>query len=230
MTEIPVLQNILRANEQLADQVRRRLTAAGVVALNFIGSPGAGKTALLEQTVPRLTGDLRMATVEADCATTRDAARIEALGIQVVQVNTGKGCHVPAHLVLQALDQFSLDALDLLLIENVGNMVCPAELDIGETAKIAVISTPEGDDKPQKYPMLFRQCAAVVLNKTDLVPHMDFDRTRFDQDLRGVNPAVPLFAVSCRTGEGLDAWTDWLRDIVQRAQSSNDPPRGSSGG
>ena len=220
MKEIPVLRSILRANEELAGQVRRRLTDAGVVAFNLIGSPGAGKTSLLERAVPHLKADLCVVAIEADCATARDAERIGALGIEVLQINTGKGCHVPAHLILQALDRFALDRIDLLLIENVGNLVCPSELDLGETAKIAVISVPEGDDKPQKYPMLFRQCEAVVLNKIDLIPHTSFSRERFESDLRGVNPQVPLFAVSCRTGEGIDAWVGWTRERVRVAKAS----------
>jgi hydrogenase nickel incorporation protein HypB len=225
MAEIPVLQNILRANDELAGQVRRRLAQFGVVALNCIGAPGTGKTALLERTIPLLKADvgaacgaptgLRVAVIEADCATARDAQRIQALGVQVVQINTGKGCHVPAHLILQALDNLALDQTDLLLIENVGNLVCPSELDIGESAKVAVASATEGDDKPQKYPMLFRECAAVVLNKIDLIPHTDFSRERFESDLRQINAHVPLFAVSCRTGEGIETWAAWVRSCVK---------------
>jgi hydrogenase nickel incorporation protein HypB len=215
MAEIPVLQNILKANDELAGQVRRRLAKAGVVALNFVGSPGAGKTALLERTIPALRPHVRASVIEADCATARDAERIQAIGVEVVQINTGKGCHVPAHLVLQALDSLSLDQTDLLVIENVGNLVCPSELDIGESAKIAVISAAEGDDKPQKYPMLFRECQAVVLNKIDLIPHTDFSRERFEADLRAINAHVPLFGVSCRTGEGIETWAAWVRARVK---------------
>ena len=215
MAEIPVLQNILKANEQLAGQVRRRLAEARVAAFNFIGSPGAGKTALLEQTIPHLKGGFRIAVIEADCATSRDAERVGALGVAVVQVNTGKGCHVPAHLILQALDSLALDQTDLLLIENVGNLVCPSELDIGESGKIAVVSATEGDDKPQKYPMLFRECQAVVLNKIDLIPHTDFRRERFEADLRAINGQVPLFWVSSRTGDGIEAWAAWLKACVR---------------
>jgi hydrogenase nickel incorporation protein HypB len=215
MAEIPVLQNILKANEQLAGQVRRRLTEARVAAFNFIGSPGAGKTALLERTIPLLKSDFRVAVIEADCATSRDAERVQALDVAVVQVNTGKGCHVPAHLILQALDSLALDQTDLLLIENVGNLVCPSELDIGESGKIAVVSATEGDDKPQKYPMLFRECQAVVLNKIDLIPHTDFRRERFETDLRAINGQVPLFWVSSRTGDGIEAWAAWLKACVR---------------
>lgn len=211
MKEIPVLQNILRANEELAGQVRARLAERGVVSLNLIGSPGAGKTSLLEQAVPRLTGQLVVSVIEGDCATARDAERIRAIGVDVVQVNTGKGCHIPAHMILQAIDQMSLDRNGVLFIENVGNLVCPSELDVGERAKVAVISVPEGDDKPQKYPMLFRQAAAVVLNKIDLVPHTNFSRDRFESDLREINREVPLFGVSCTTGEGVAEWVDWVR-------------------
>jgi len=215
MAEIPVLQNILKANDELAGQVRRRLAEAGVVALNFVGAPGAGKTALLERTIPALRPHVRASVIEADCATARDAERIQAIGVEVVQINTGKGCLVPAHLVLQALDSLSLDQTDLLLIENVGNLVCPSELDIGESAKVAVVSAAEGDDKPQKYPMLFRECQAVVLNKIDLIPHTDFRRERFEADLRAINAHVPLFGVSCRTGEGIEAWAAWVRARVK---------------
>ncbi len=210
MAKIPVLQNILEANEAIAGQVRQRLERAGIIAYNFIGAPGAGKTSLLEQTLPRLRDRLPAAVIEADCATARDAERIKAFGVEVVQINTGSGCHVPAHLVLLALDSLPLERIRLLAIENVGNLICPAELDIGESGKIAVISVTEGDDKPQKYPMLFRQCCAVVLNKVDLIPHTDFRRERFENDLRAVNAGVPLFGISCRTGEGVDAWVEWL--------------------
>jgi len=219
MTQIRVLENILQANDELAAQVRRRLQDAGLVSFNLIGSPGAGKTALLEQTLPRLAAELRLAVVEGDCATARDAERIGALGVEVVQINTGKGCHIPAHLILQALDNLPLDHADVLFIENVGNLVCPSELDIGETAKVAVLSVPEGDDKPQKYPMLFRQCEVVVLNKTDLIPYTAFDCARFEEDVRAVNRDVPIFGVSCRTGEGIDAWADWLRRRIAAAKA-----------
>lgn len=216
MRKIRVVENILKANEQLAGQVRRKLRQANVVSFNLIGSPGSGKTALLEWTIPALSADFRILTIEGDCATARDAQRIQSLGVEVVQINTGKGCHIPAHLVLQALGDVALDQFDVLLIENVGNLVCPSELDLGETAKIAVISTPEGDDKPQKYPMLFRQCRSVVLNKIDLIPHVPFDSKRFESDLKGVNPEVPLFALSCKTGEGVGAWLDWLRQQIRK--------------
>jgi hydrogenase nickel incorporation protein HypB len=215
-----VLQNILKANDELAGQVRLRLAEAGIVSFNLIGSPGAGKTALLEQTLPRLAADYRIAVIEGDCATARDAERIEALGVEVIQINTGKGCHIPAHLILQALADLPLDRTDLLLIENVGNLVCPSELDVGETAKVAVLSVPEGDDKPQKYPMLFRQCEVVVLNKIDLIPYTNFSRDRFEKDLREINPALPLFPVSCRTGEGIEDWANWIRERMRTAKTA----------
>ncbi len=218
--EINVVQKVLKVNDELAQQVRERLRAAGVVAVNLISAPGSGKTTLLESVIPLLRDDLRLGVIEGDPETTRDAERIARHGVPVTQINTAGGCHLEANLVLQALDRFDLKALDVLAIENVGNMVCPVGFDLGETKRVAVVSTPEGHDKPAKYPKLFRQTDLVVLNKIDLLPHMDFDEAVFDRDLKELNPDVQLLRVSCRTGEGLDGWADWFRRLSEAGEAA----------
>jgi hydrogenase nickel incorporation protein HypB len=176
---------------------------------NFIGSPGAGKTALLEALAGALAGRLKFAVIEGDCATARDAERVAARGIHAVQIVTGDGCHLPAAAVRAALADLPADG-ECVLVENVGNLVCPAAFDIGETAKVAVLSVTEGEDKPLKYPALFRKAGALVLTKTDLLPHLRFDLDACRRALRQVNSVAPLFEVSARSGRGLAALADWL--------------------
>jgi len=211
--EIKVLHNILEVNDRAADEVRATLAAAGVTVFNLIGGPGTGKTSLLEQVIPRLLDRRRVAVLEGDIATTRDAERIGALGVPVVQLLTGGGCHLEAVLIAKALEEFDLDALDIVFVENVGNIACPAEFDLGETAKVAVLSVTEGDDKPAKYPLLFHEMSALVLGKTDLLSLTDFDPERFERDVRGLNPKAPIFPLSCRTGEGVDSFAQWLEAL-----------------
>ena len=211
--EIPVVENLLKANEAVAQQTRERLARHGVRAVNLIGSAGAGKTALLEAVLPRLGERLRLAVIEGDLQTTRDAERIGRIGVPVVQVTTGKSCHLPPQLVLRALDSLDLAAIDLLFIENVGNLICPSEIPIGEHHKIAILSTPEGDDKVLKYPMLFHLADAVVINKIDLLPHVTFDIERVRDDLGQVGSKAQLFEVSARTCEGLDPLIEWLGSL-----------------
>ena len=218
--EINVVQKVLKVNDELAQQVRERLRAAGVVAVNLISAPGSGKTTLLETSIPLLRDKLRMGVIEGDPETTRDAERIARHDVPVTQINTAGGCHLEANLVLQALDRFDLDALDILFIENVGNMVCPVGFDLGETRRAALVSVPEGHDKPAKYPKLFRQTDLVILNKIDLAPYMDFDETVFDRDLKHLNPDVQLLRISCRTGEGLDGWTGWIRRLTEAGEAA----------
>ena len=208
--EIKILQNILEVNDKAAAEIRERLAAEGVTAFNLISAPGAGKTSLLEQVIPLLAGRLRVAVLEGDIATTRDSERIAKLGVPVVQLLTGGGCHLEATLVGKGLDELPLSELDLVLIENVGNIACPAEFDLGEAAKIGVLSVAEGSDKPAKYPLLFHEVAALVLNKVDLLPFTDFDLDHFERDFRGLNSHAPILAVSCRTGEGVADLTRWL--------------------
>ena len=212
---IKVLRNVLEANDQFAARIREQLIAKRITAINLISSPGAGKTSLLERTIPALQQQLRMAVLEGDIATTRDAERIKKLGSPVVQLLTGGACHLEAPLVQRGLDELDLDKLDLLFIENVGNIACPAEFDLGETAKVGILSVTEGHDKPAKYPLLFHEVKALVLSKIDLLPYTDFDFDLFIRDFRKLNAEAPVIQVSCKTGKGLSEWTHWLEHAVQ---------------
>jgi len=209
---VEVVERVLRANDALAEELRARFDRAGVLAVNVIGSPGSGKTALLERTVADLHPRVAIGIIEGDIATTRDAERLAAYGVRAVQIETrlvGNACHLDAHLVRTALPHLPVEQLQLLLIENVGNLVCPTAYDLGEHLRVVVTSVPEGDDKPRKYPATFARADAVVLNKIDLLPHTDFSVEAFVQGLRQVSQA-PVFALSARTGEGVSAWTAWL--------------------
>lgn len=218
--QIPVVRNVLEANEKMAAHVRRRLAGGGILALNLISSPGAGKTALLERTLRDLAGEFRMAVIEGDLQTDNDARRVAATGAQAVQINTDGGCHLDSNMVLSALDNLNLDGLDILFIENVGNLVCPVEFDCGEDAKVALLSVAEGDDKPEKYPLLFNLAKALVLNKIDLLPHVDFDLARARAFATKLNKDLDIFELSCRNGEGLDAWYAWLREMRKEKKAS----------
>jgi hydrogenase nickel incorporation protein HypB len=224
--EIKVLHNIMEANDRAADEVRATLAAAGVTVFNLIGGPGTGKTSLLEQVIPRLLGRKRVAVLEGDIATTRDGERIGALGVPVVQLLTGGGCHLEAVLIAKALEEFDLEKVDIVFVENVGNIACPAEFDLGETAKVAVLSVTEGDDKPAKYPLLFHEMSALVLGKDDLLPLTDFDTQRFEGDVRNLNPTAPIFSLSCRTGEGVDAFVQWLEAVHEGREIAVRPTAG----
>lgn len=219
--EIRVLQNILEANDEAASENRQRLAGAGVTALNLISAPGAGKTSLLEKVIPVLSGRFKLAVLEGDIATTRDAERIGALGVPVIQLLTNGGCHLEASLVARGLAELPLDGLDLVFIENVGNIACPAEFDLGEAAKVGILSVAEGHDKPAKYPLLFHELSALVLNKIDLLEHTDFDMDVFLRDFRGLNADAPLIQVSCRSGQGVQDFVDWVaRAIAQTRQGA----------
>ena len=216
--QIPVVRNVLEANERVADTVRSRLSASRVLTLNLISSPGAGKTTLLERTLRDLAPEFRMAVIEGDLQTDNDARRVAATGAQAVQINTDGGCHLNSSMILQALESIDLTGLDILFIENVGNLVCPVEFDCGEDAKVALLSVAEGDDKPEKYPLLFNLARAMVLNKVDLLPHVDFDVTRARAFATRLNHDLAIFEVSCRQGSGLDGWYDWLRAMRRAKQ------------
>ncbi len=211
MTErVPVVERIFDANERLAADNRARLDDAGVFSLNFMASPGAGKTSLVEQTVSRLAGRYRLAAIDGDIATSLDADRAAAAGARAVQINTGGDCHLDAVMLQGALDQLDLPAVDLLIVENVGNLVCPINFALGTHVNVLVASIPEGDDKPYKYPGAYRGVDVLVINKIDLLPYVEFDMEYFRRGAAALNPGLATFPLSCRTGEGLDAWLDWV--------------------
>jgi len=217
--KVVMAQKILRANEQVARENRERL--ARLATVNLISSPGAGKTTLLEKTIITLREELRIGVVEGDIYTTRDAERIAGQGAAVAQINTGGLCHLDANMVGRALDQLDLDRLDLLFIENVGNLVCPAEFDLGEDYKAALLSVAEGGDKPAKYPLVFRESHTVVINKSDLLPYTDFDMNKVQAEIRTINSEIQLFVTAAVTGEGVEAWCLWLREIVRRKREGS---------
>jgi len=215
---VAVLENVLAENDRVAGANRAEFAAHGVWALNLMSSPGAGKTALLRRTLAALTTDLRIGVVEGDIATSLDADRLEGLGASVALLNTSAGfggeCHLDAVMVRAALGRLPLAGLDLLVVENVGNLVCPAEFDVGEHARAMVYAVTEGEEKPLKYPVMFRAADVVVVNKIDLLPHLDFDLDLFLANLAAVNPRATVIRASARTGEGVDEWCDWLRRQV----------------
>jgi len=212
MTErISIVENILSANDRLAEENRARINDAGVFSINLMASPGAGKTSLIEQTLPLLKDKMRVAVVDGDIATSLDADRASAAGAQAsIQVNTGGECHLDAVMLHGALNQLDLTQFDLLMVENVGNLVCPAEFRLGTHKSVLIASVPEGADKPYKYPGMYRGVDALIINKIDLLPYIDFDMDFFRRGVEALNPGVITFPLSCRTGEGMDAWINWL--------------------
>ena len=215
--EIKLMKNILGANDEIAAHNREHFAKCGVVVMNLMGSPGSGKTTLLEQTLARLVGKLNVAVIEGDLFTAKDAERIDRLGVDVIQINTAGGCHLDAAMIQKACATLDLDALDLLIVENVGNLVCPAEFDIGENFKVVVLSITEGDDKPLKYPLIFKESAAAVLNKIDLLPFTNFNLQSARADLSTLHPTIKIFETSCTRGTGLDDWTAWLLEKAVRS-------------
>ena len=209
-TVISVEEDILAKNNRLAALNRTLFRDKGVFTLNLVSSPGSGKTTLLERTLRDLSGRLGFAVIEGDQQTDNDARRIAATGVPVRQINTGAGCHLDAHQIMHGIEQFDLDRLDVLMIENVGNLVCPAAFDLGEHHKVAVLSVTEGEDKPLKYPQMFHNSTVMLLNKTDLLPYLEFDLEQCLDYARRVSPGITIFQVSARTGAGMDAWYDWL--------------------
>ncbi len=207
---IAVETSILAKNDAIAAANRRVLGALGVLGLNLVSSPGSGKTTLLCRTIEAL-GDVPLAVIEGDQQTSADADRIRATGARAIQINTGKGCHLDAAMVGRAISDLRPQPRSILFIENVGNLVCPAAFDLGEAAKVVVLSVTEGEDKPLKYPDMFTAARLAIVNKTDLAPYCDVDLDRYRSNLRRVNPAIEVLCLSARTGEGMDAWLDWLR-------------------
>ncbi len=213
---LAVQEDLLARNDHQASQVRQHLSGQGILALNLISSPGSGKTTLLVETIRRLAGKVPVAVIEGDQQTTRDADRIAATGAPAVQINTGKGCHLEAQAIHDALHHMPVPAGGILFIENVGNLVCPALFDLGEADKVVILSVTEGDDKPAKYPHIFSAAGVMILNKIDLLPHVDFDVERCLEEARRLQPDLVILQVSARTGQGMDAW---VQHLLQRREA-----------
>jgi len=211
--KVKVVTRILEANDRIADENRKRFKEAGVYVVNLMGAPGAGKTTLLERTISALKPHLKIGVIEGDIVGSDDAERISALDVPVVQINTGGACHLDANMISEVLSELPLKDLDLLIIENVGNLVCPAEFKVGEDMKMMVLSVAEGHDKPLKYPLMFRESSALVLNKIDLLPYMNTDMNKVRNDSLALNPKLKIFEVSCSTGAGIEAWAQWLNGL-----------------
>jgi hydrogenase nickel incorporation protein HypB len=219
-TTVELDMRILAKNDALAAKNRAWFAGREILALNLVSSPGAGKTTLLERTIRDLRQELRLFVVEGDQATSNDGERILAAGAPVIQVNTGAGCHLDADMVARGLAQLRPETGSIVMIENVGNLICPALFDLGERAKIVVLSVTEGEDKPLKYPHIFRAANLMILNKTDLLPHLDFDAARVIANAKEVNPGIIVQSVSAHTGEGLDAWYGWIRQEASRMREA----------
>jgi len=217
--EIKIVKKVLGANEEKAHQIRQCLSEKKTFMVNLISSPGSGKTMLLEKSLRFLQGKYNVAVIEGDVATDKDARRLNRFNAPIVLINTEGGCHLSSPSIEKALYELDLENLDVVFIENVGNLVCPSGFDLGEHAKIAIVSTAEGDDKPAKYPMLFRQAKLVILNKMDLLEHVNFDREEFYQNLKRLNAEVPVVETSCTTEQGLEGWFDWLTSNIQDVKS-----------
>jgi hydrogenase nickel incorporation protein HypB len=211
---IDIKTAILSDNQDLAEQIRKKLQSHGIFMLNLMSSPGSGKTSLIVQTIRRLKDEFRIGVIEGDIESLVDSEKIAAEGIPAVQLRTGGACHLDAPMIEEALKTMDLDALDLVIIENVGNLVCPAEFDTGSMRKAMILSVPEGDDKIVKYPLMFSVCDALVINKIDYLSVSDFNVDILQERVKILNPDIQIFKTSCRTGEGIDDWCGWLRDEI----------------
>ncbi len=216
--EIKVVRKVLDVNNTMAEQNRKLFADKKVFVLNVMSSPGSGKTTTLGKTISRLMPEVRTAVIVGDVSTTNDADRLAKTGAPVVQVNTdafGGDCHLAAHVIAKAAESFTLEDVDLLIVENVGNLVCPAEFDIGEDAKVVVLSVTEGEDKPLKYPLMFRVCDAAILNKIDLLPYLEYDKDEAVRNILQIHPGIPVFEISARTEDGMDPWVIWIKEKVK---------------
>ena len=209
--KVSVVKNILAANDRIAQENRAIFDEKNLLVFNLMSSPGAGKTSLLEKTIVALKDQLNVGVIEGDIQSTQDAERIAATGAPAVQINTGGACHLDGNMIRDTFHEFDFDALDLLVVENVGNLVCPAEFKVGEDFKVMILSVTEGEDKPAKYPLMFHESKALLINKIDLLPYVDCSVERIREESLKVNPDLVIFEVSCKTEEGLDAWYDWLK-------------------
>jgi hydrogenase nickel incorporation protein HypB len=212
---IPVVQKVLEANDRIAEENRRLFQEMGVLVINLMSGPGAGKTTLLEKTVEGMKDQFCLGIIEGDIQSTRDAERIASKGAPVVQINTGGACHLDGNMIQLALEEIDLAALDILVVENVGNLVCPAEFDLGEDFKVMLLSVAEGDDKPLKYPLIFHESALLLVNKMDLLPYVECDVKSIREESRRINLNLEILEISCKTGDGLIHWFQWLKDRVK---------------
>ncbi len=220
MEEVDINRSVLEKNDQIAEENRQLFKEKKVLVANFIASPGAGKTTLILKTLEELGNSVKAGVIEGDIATKIDAERIKQMGLPVTQINTGGICHLDASMVKKALNHFDLSEIDFLIVENVGNLVCPADFSTGENLKVVILSVPEGDDKPQKYPLTFHQADAVIINKIDLLALSDFNLELACQSIRALNKEVSIFPVSCKTGEGMESWLKWLKKKIAEVKDN----------
>ncbi len=220
MTKVKVFTNILKANESIAQRNREIFNKNNVYTINLMSSPGSGKTCLLERTLESLKDELRIAVIEGDLQTAKDAQRIERYNIPVVQINTEGACHLDANMVDSVLESFNFKEIDLFVIENVGNLVCPASFELGEDDKVVMVSIPEGDDKPIKYPVMFRKAKVLLINKIDLLPYTNFNMAKIKEDALNINPNLKIFEISCLTEEGLASWFVWLKEQISKKKNN----------
>ncbi len=216
--QIKVVKNVLDASRRIAAENRALFSQHGIYVINLMSSPGAGKTSLVENTIRALQDDFGIGVIEGDIQDSYDAERIGKLGVPVVQINTGGACHLDGNMIRETFTAFDFAAIDLLIVENVGNLVCPAEFEIGENAKVMLLSTPEGADKPAKYPLMFAESKVLLINKIDLTPYVDFDLDKARRDALAINPNLEIFEVSCKTGTGLKQWLEWLQRKITDAR------------
>jgi hydrogenase nickel incorporation protein HypB len=209
--KVSVVKNILEANDRIAQENRAIFDEKNLLVFNLMSSPGAGKTSLLEKTIVALKDQVNMGVIEGDIQSSQDAERIAEKGVPAVQINTGGACHLDGNMIRDTFQEFDLDTLDLLVVENVGNLVCPAEFKVGEDFKVMILSVTEGEDKPAKYPLMFHESKVLLINKIDLLPYVDCSVERIREEALKVNPDLKIFEISCKTGEGVDAWCDWLK-------------------
>jgi hydrogenase nickel incorporation protein HypB len=218
--KVTVVKKVLDANDRIAEDNRKLFDQHNIFVINLMSSPGAGKTSLVERTIQAIKDNYRIAVIEGDIQDTYDADRIAKLNIPVVQINTGGACHIDGNMIREAFPSFDFNKIDLLIVENVGNLVCPAEFKIGENIKVMLLSTPEGADKPSKYPLMFQESAALLINKMDLLSYVDFDLEKAKRDSLSLNKDLKIFEVSCKTADGLDAWIAWLTQRIDEFKKS----------
>lgn len=218
--KISVVEKVHSANDQLASENKQQLDQASLFSLNIMASPGAGKTSLIEKTLPLLKSKYKIAAIDGDVATSIDADRAAEAGATAVQINTGGQCHIDAHMLRNAFMELDLDEFDLLLVENVGNLICPASFKLGTDKNVLIASIPEGDDKPYKYPAMYQDVDALIINKIDLLPYVKFDMDYFQKGVQMLNPDLITFPVSCTTGEGIEKWVNWVRDHIEDKKAS----------